>query len=173
MAKAATRIKAKAQVDVPQTRGEVAADIRAIGDLQREMQRETAYMNDQIAEVTHKFQPKIDALNEKIKGLQEGVQAFCEANREELTNGGKVKTANLVTGEVQWRQRPPSVSVRGAEAVIETLKRLGLGKFVRTKEEVNKEAILNDPEEVKGVSGIAINTGIEDFVIMPFEQEAA
>ncbi len=173
MAKTATRIKSKAQIAVPQNRGEAAADIRQIGDLQREMQRETAYMNDQIAEVTHRFQPKIDLLAEKIKALQEGVQVYCEANREELTNCGKVKTANLVTGEIQWRQRPPSVSVRGAESVIETLKRLGLGRFVRSKEEINKEAILNDPDEVRGVSGISIVTGVEDFVIMPFEQEAA
>jgi len=55
---------------------------------------------------------------------------------------------------------PPSVSVRGAESVIDTLKRLGLGKFVRTKEEVNKEAILNEPDEVRGVAGLNIVTGV-------------
>jgi len=173
MAKTATRIKAKAQIDVPQNRGEVAADIRRLGDLQRELQRETALMNDAIAEITHRAQPSLDGLKAKIEKCQEGIQAYCEANREELTSGNKVKSANLVTGEVQWRQRPPSVSVRGAESVIETLKRLGLARFVRTKEEVNKEAILNDPEDVRGVSGINIVTGVEDFVIMPFEQEAA
>ena len=101
------------------------------------------------------------------------MQGFCEANRSELTNGGKVKTANLITGEVQWRQRPPSVSVRGAESVIETLVRLGLNVFVRTKEEINKEAILNEPDAVKGVAGITVVTGVEDFVITPFEQAAA
>ena len=90
-----------------------------------------------------------------------------------LTNGGKVKTANLITGEVQWRQRPPSVRVTGAESVIETLRRLGLSQFVRTKEEVNKEAILNEPEGVKGVAGITVVKGVEDFVITPFEQEVA
>jgi phage host-nuclease inhibitor protein Gam len=115
----------------------------------------------------------LDALSEQIKTLQAGVQAYCEAHRDELTDGGRVKTANFVTGEVQWRQRPPSVSVRGSDSVIDTLKRLGLGKFVRTKEEVNKEAILNEPEEVRGVAGLNIVTGVEDFVITPFEQEAA
>ena len=100
------------------------------------------------------------------------MHTFCEANRAELTNGGKVKTANLVTGDVSWRLRPPSVSIRGADTVIETLKRLALGRFVRAKEEVNKEAILNEPDAVKGVAGISIVTGVEDFVITPFEQEA-
>lgn len=167
------RIKAKAQINVPQTTGEAAADIRQIGDLSRNLLRTQAEMNDAIAHITATYQPTLETLNEQIEGLQKGVQAYCEANRADLTNDGKVKTANLVTGEVQWRQRPPSVSVRGAESVIEALKRLGLGKFVRTKEEINKEAILNEPDEVKGVAGISVITGVEDFVITPFEQEVA
>lgn len=170
-ATAKTRIKAKAQVYVPQSKDEVAAYIRNIGDAQRKLLRESAEMNDAIANVTARYQPFLEKLSAQITTLQEGVQGYCEAHRNELTNDGKVKTANLITGEVQWRQRPPSVSVRGAESVIEALKRLGLGKFVRTKEEINKEAILNEPDDVKGVAGISVVTGVEDFVITPFEQE--
>lgn len=167
-----TRLKTKAAVSIPQTQSDAAADIRKIGDLQRLALRASTEMNDAIAEITQQFQPVLDELNERIKLLQEGVQGYCEAHRDDLTNGGKVKTANLITGEVQWRQRPPSVSIRGAESVIETLKRLGLPKFVRTKEEVNKEAILNEPDAVRGVAGITVVTGVEDFVITPFEQQA-
>lgn len=166
-----TRIKAKAQVYVPQSKDEVAAYIRSIGDTQRNLLREQAEMNDAIANVTARYQPYLEELSEQINTLQEGVQAYCEAHRAELTSEGKTKTANLITGEVQWRQRPPSVSVRGAESVIEALKRLGLGKFVRTKEEINKEAILNEPDAVKGVAGITVVTGVEDFVITPFEND--
>lgn len=166
-----TRLKAKAQIDVPQNNGECAADIKQIGDLQRQLARVQAEMNDSIAHITQTYQGTLETLTKQIEGLQEGVQAFCEANRSDLTNGGKVKTSNFVTGEVQWRQRPPSVRITGAESVIETLRRLKLGDFIRTKEEVNKEAILNEPERVKGVAGINIITGVEDFVITPFEQE--
>ena len=97
---------------------------------------------------------------------------LCEANRAELTNNGKSKSANLVTGEVQWRNRPPSVGIRGTDSVIETLLRLGLERFIRRKEEINKEAILNEPSAVSGVAGITVKTGIEDFAIVPFEQDA-
>lgn len=171
MAKTATRLKTKAQAYVPQTRDDCAADIRKLGDLQRELARSSAEMNDAIAAVTHDFQPRLDALAEQIKAIQEGVQAWCEAHRIDLTDGGRVKTASLITGEVQWRQRPPSVSVRGVESVIETLERLGLGRFIRTKREINKDAILNEPDAVRGVAGINVVTGVEDFVITPFEQE--
>ena len=168
----ATKLKAKAKIYAPQSTNDCAADIKKLGDLQREFERQRADMNDQIAAITRTFQPELEAISERIGLLQSGVQTFCEAHRDELTNAGKVKTANFITGEVQWRQRPPSVSVRGTEAVIETLKKLGLSRFVRAKEEVNKEAILNDPAEVRGVAGINVVTGVVDFVITPFEVEA-
>ncbi|OCN21072.1 hypothetical protein AN665_0211575 [Serratia marcescens] len=49
---------------------------------------------------------------------------------------------------------------------------LGLERFIRRKEEINKEAILNEPSAVSGVAGITVKTGIEDFAIVPFEQDA-
>lgn len=168
-----TRLKTKAQIDVPQNNGEAAADIKMIGDLQRNLARMQAEMNDAIAHITQTYQPKLEALTKQLTGLQAGVQAFCEANRADLTNGNKVKTANFITGEVQWRQRPPSVRISGEDSVVETLANLDLWDFIRTKDTVNKEAILNEPERVKGVSGIRIITGVEDFVITPFEQEVA
>ena len=45
-----------------------------------------------------------------------------------------------------------------------------LKRFIRTKEEINKEAILDEPEVVASVKGISI-TQKEDFVIVPFETE--
>ena len=57
--------------------------------------------------------------------------------------------------------------------MLETLRSLGLGRFIRSKEEPNKEAMLADPKAVSGIAGITIVTGIEDFVIEPFEVEVA
>lgn len=165
------RLKLQAEAYVPQTQDDVAADIRTIGDLQRQLTRYQTEVNDKIAEITATYQPLLDQLKDQIKPLQAGVQVWCEANRHELTRGGKVKSANLVTGEVQWRQRPPSVSVRGVDAVLSVLAELGLARFIRTKQEVNKDAILAEPDAVRGVAGISVVTGVEDFVIVPFEIE--
>lgn len=171
MATSKNRLKKAASIQVPQTRNEVAADIRHIGDLTRTVEKLMAAMNDEIAAVTHKYQGDIDAAKADIDVYSHGVQVWCEANRDKLTNGGKVKTANLVTGNVMWRNRPPSAAIRGADSVIKVLRAHGLERFIRVKEEVNKEAILNEPEAVRGIAGIRINTGTEDFVIEPFAQE--
>lgn len=173
MAVRKTRIKAPALAELPpQTREDCAVWIKALGDTQRELARVETEMNDAIGEITQTYQPKIDELKANIAAKQTGIQTWAEAHREELTEGGKTKTANLVTGLVQWRQRPPSVTIRGVDAVLETLERLGLSRFIRTKREPNKEAMLNEPEAVKGVAGISIVQGVEDFIVTPFEQEA-
>lgn len=169
-----SRTKAPALIIVPpQTREECAADIKALGDLQRQLAREQATMNDAIAEITQSHQPRIDELKGLIEKKMVGIQTWAEANRAALTNDNKVKTANLTTGSIQWRIKPPSISIRGVESVLETLKRLGLTRFIRVKEEPNKEAMLNEPEVVKGIAGISIISGVEDFVVTPFEQEVA
>jgi phage host-nuclease inhibitor protein Gam len=168
----ANRLKLQAEAYVPQTIDDCAADIRRIGDLQRQITVAQAEMNDAIAEITERYQPLLEGIKEQIKPLQAGVQVWCEANRHDLTRGGKVKTASFVTGEVQWRQRPPSVSVRGVDGVMLLLVKLGLDRFIRVKNEINKDAILNEPDAVRGVPGINIVTGVEDFVIAPFEVEA-
>ena len=162
----ATKLKTRT-VQAPQSLAEVQSQIRQIGDLQRQHGRIGADLNDQIAALTEGAAPQLKALGEQIAELQKGVQAYCEAHREELC--GKGKTANLVTGEVQWRQRPPSVKVTGIDAVIAWLKNMGMNAFIRAKEEINKEAMLNEPDKAKGVPGVTIVTGVEDFVIVPFE----
>ncbi|EHE7865421.1 host-nuclease inhibitor protein Gam [Salmonella enterica subsp. enterica serovar Abony] len=170
MAAKTKRIKSAAAVYVPQNKEDVIGDIKKIGDLQRELEREQTIMNDAIGAITEKHAPGIEALKRDIDTLSQGIQGWCEAHRDELTQNGKTKTASLITGKVEWRNRPPSVGIRGVETVLETLHRLNLDRFIRTKEEINKDAILNEPEVVKGVAGITVRSGIEDFSITPFEQ---
>lgn len=172
MAAKTKRIKSAAAVYVPQSKEDVIGDIKKIGDLQRELERTQTVMNDAIGEITENHAPGLEALKKDIDMLSKGVQGWCEAHRDELTQNGKTKTASLITGKIEWRNRPPSVAVRGADAVLETLRRLSLDRFIRTKEEINKDAILSEPKAVEGVAGITVRSGVEDFSITPFEQNA-
>ena len=165
------RIKNAAQVWTAQTRDDVAAAIGRIGKLNRDIDVLNAEMNNEIAAIIEKYLPQIDQLKDDLPPLQSGIQTWCESHRAELTQSGKTKTANMITGQISWRARPPSVSIRGTNAVIELLKNKGLDRFVRTKEEPNKEAMLADPDAIRTVPGISIISGVEDFVIEPFEQE--
>lgn len=187
-------------VQVPTDRDDCASAIRRLGDLMREHQLAKAKLDGEIAALTEAAAPTLNDLQSRIGALHQGIQTYCEGNRSALTNGLKTKTVNLITGEVVWRQRPPSVTVRQADVVIKTLKDLRLRDYVRTEEEVNKQAILDlmaaaaaitddqlvatapgsalaaqrkhQAELISGIKGITINRGVEDFNVVPFEIQA-
>jgi phage host-nuclease inhibitor protein Gam len=171
MAAKKTRIKQTAMIAVPQSHDDCAADINTIGRLSREITVTQAAMNDEISAITDRYTDLFTPLQDEVKSLTAGVQSYCEANRDDLTMGGKTKTGQFVTGTVQWRKKPASVAVKGVESVITALKKFKLDRFVRVKEELNKEAILNEPTAIAGIAGLSIKKGVEDFVIEPFEQE--
>lgn len=166
-----TRLRSKAaEHPVPQSKDECVAQIAAIGHHQRERQRLEAAMNDELAAVRQRWEEQARPHADAILSLSRGVQTFCEAHRAELTRDGKVKTYTFASGEVRWRMPPPSVSIRGAEAVIESLERLGLVQYLRTRTEVNKEAILADPGQALAIKGITICQE-EDFVVVPWDTQ--
>jgi phage host-nuclease inhibitor protein Gam len=167
--KTAKKVKALATpTAIPQSREAVAIAISNIGAARRKRQSIEAEMNEHLARIKEHYEKLAAPYNETILQLQTGVQIWCEANRDALTQGGKVKTAGFTSGEVKWRVTPPSVAVKAAAKVIETLRKMGLERFIRTKEEVNKDAILAEPDAARAVPGISIGQ-MEEFVIEPFD----
>lgn len=165
---ASKRVKTDA-VQVPQSREQADIWIAEIGQRQRTLERIETAMNDRLAKVKARYEAAAAPHAADLAQLAKGLQMWCEANRTELTDGGKIKTHAFPAGEVAWRKRPPSVGIRGAKQVIHALKSLGLGRFIRTKESVDKQAIRKEPEAVAGITGISIKSKGEDFVVTPFE----
>lgn len=168
MTKRKPSLRTKAVARVPQTREECVADIAQIGQHERDRKRLEAAMNDELSKVRERWEAEARIHAEAIERLSRGVQTYCEARRDELTQGGKVKTFAFASGEIRWRAPPPSVSLRGVDAIIKAFEDRGLGRYLRKKTEVNKEAILADPADALTVKGVSINQD-EDFVIVPWD----
>lgn len=166
-AKTKTRIKTEAAAVAFQTREEVNAAIEQIGIAQRERDLIAVAMNDELARVRARHEQDAAPHAATIKALGHGVQIWAEAHRNDLTRDGKTKTVKLAAGEFSWRTRPPKVRIVGEGIVIAALKKLGLERFLRVKEEIDKNAILAEPDAVCDVKGIGISQG-EDFIIRPF-----
>lgn len=167
--KSKTRV-ATPTIAAPQNAGECNALIYRIGLAQRHRQRIETAMNEELAAVRARHEAEAAVWTDELKVLCKRVQSYCEAHRVELTDGGKRKFFRFGSGEIQWRNRPPSVSVRAVEAVIESLKKLGLGRFVRVREEIDKEAVLKEPDVAQQVKGLTIGAA-EDFVVKPWDTE--
>lgn len=165
-----TRIKTAAAAITISDEHMADAAIAQIGNAQRKREEIATRMNAELAAVKERFETEAAPFAGVISAMSEGVRNWCEANRVQLTREGRTKTAKFGAGEVSWRTRPPRVSVRGEGAVIEALKRLGLERFVRRKEEIDKAAILAAPADVQDIKGLTISQG-EDFVIKPFSSD--
>jgi phage host-nuclease inhibitor protein Gam len=138
------RIKqASVKYPVPQTHDQVVEAIAEMGRRQRERQRIQADMNDELARIKERHEEEARPHGEAIQAILDGVQTYCEAHRDELTGGGKIKSANLSSGEVGWRTSNPKVTVKSIEKALKDLKERFLIRFIRPKEEVNKEEILS------------------------------
>lgn len=162
------RIKSDA-VPTPGNQEEAEDMIAQIGALQRQVIAIETAMNDELAAIKRGFEEEAQPLNAKIETLFLGVKAWAETNRTDICKGAR-KTVSLTSGEISWRKTPKKVTLKKVDDVIQALKSLKLDRFVRTKEEVDKEGILNDVEAVQGVKGITISQK-EEFIVKPFESE--
>jgi phage host-nuclease inhibitor protein Gam len=161
-----------ANLPVPQSRDEAAATIAAIGDLNRQLTRLAADMNDELTTIKERFEKVAEPLRQARDGKTEGLKMWAEANRDALT-AGKGKTVDLGTGTISWRNRPPSVRITIKEGLVALLKTMKLHRFVRVTEEVDKEAMLREPDVARTVSGVFVKSAGEDFIVEPFEAELA
>ena len=111
------RIK-QAAIEAAQDKTEVTAHIRTIGDLNREIKRLETEAGDKKAVIEEEYAALAAPLKAESERLTAAVAAYCEAHKDDLTENGKTKTVDFVTGLVKWRIRPPSVKVTGVAAVL-------------------------------------------------------
>ena len=160
----------KAVIPVPKNLEEAAGFLAEIGQEQRATDKIRSGLNAKMDELKAKAMADDEPHQKKISQLVEGLFAYAEANRAELTDGGKRKTVEVPTGIFGWHMTPPAVKLRDVELILESLKSLKLERFIRTKEEIDKEAILKEPNVATTVKGVSISQH-EEFVAKPSELE--
>lgn len=165
------QIVKRAVVPVPVSLDEASEFIRTIGDRKRQVEEIERKLNTKLDELKTQAAAQIQPLNDEIEEQIDGLFAFAETNRAALTNDGKTKTVKLNTGTISWRITPPKVLISNSDKVLKVLKTLGLSRFIRTAEEPNKQAMLEEAEIAKTVKGVRIDQH-EEFIIKPDQWEA-
>lgn len=154
-------------VTMPSSLSEAAEWLAEIGKEQRASIEINVRLNKVVERLKQKALVKDAPHQERLALLVVGLYRYAEANRDVLLEDKK-KSVTLPTGSFGWRMSPSAVSLKNVDSVIESLKTLGLDQFIRVKEEVNKEAMLDDEETAKTVNGVTISQH-EDFYIKPSE----
>jgi phage host-nuclease inhibitor protein Gam len=155
--------RAAAAVTVPQSQAEAAEALAAIGAAQRSLEVIQAALDEQVAALKAAAEAEAAPHRAVVEQRTRGLEVWAAANRG-LAKG---KTITLPTGTLSWRVRPPAVRLSDVKAVLAELAVRGLTAFIRTKHEVDKEAMLAAPDVAASIPGVTIVTQVEDFVVEP------
>jgi len=154
-------------LEAPQSRDEATRWLRELGEAERAVAVLEAHMNDVIAAAKSAFDGAARPQTARAAALRAGIEAWAAANRAQLTLGLARKTVTLATGTITWRRLPPRIAVTGVAKVIARLEAAGLGRFLRCKTELDKEAMLKEPGAAAAIEGIAVVTDEERIDIAP------
>ena len=157
-------------VPVPNNLDEAAEFVRSIGEKKRTVEKLFNRLNEKIEKLKAEAKANSEEHEKKIGQYIEGLYIYAEGQREELTDGNKKKTIKVISGTFGWRMTPPAVSLKEVKDILAALKKRGLKRFIRVKEEPDKEAMLKEPNIAKKVKGVSIGQH-EEFVVKPNEVE--
>lgn len=165
-------VKPKPVVVIPKNREEAAEFVRRVGDAQRKLKRLAADAQECIVAIQEKVGKEAQPHQKKIDRFVDGLYLFFDTNRAELTENGKRKSVDLVTGTIGEHTNPHRVDLGDkVEAVVANLRALGLTQFIRTKEEVDREKMLeseNSRTLAATVKGVKVAQTV-DFLVKPSE----
>lgn len=184
------RVKAAAAPSKVQTNDDLVTALARLTELQAQLDATRAEADAQIAVIQQGVDIVAATIEDEAKKLAGDIQRYAEVHRDALTENGKVKTARFATGEIGWRNDPPSVSVPRDQAaqvaIIDALEALD-PSLVRKLRVIDKEAILGVRSRfdavpasslesielgeklgaIEAIPGLKIKTDVEKFFIKP------
>jgi phage host-nuclease inhibitor protein Gam len=166
------------EVRIPKDRSDAAESVRLVGLLrdgisviEDRLGKEVAVIQKRLAEIQQRLEEETLPLRTQMEILVDGLFIFFETNSPELTEDGARRSVDLGTGVIGERLNPWKAEIKKAEDVLEELKRMSLSQFIRTKEELSRDAMLATEEsrklasQVKGVSIVRE----EEFFVSPVD----
>lgn len=140
------RVKKKVIANVSFEQAQEASALYAVTS--NKLAKIEAKMNEEINKVKSKYSDDITSLKENLEEPFEVLQVYSE---EQKNTWGKKKSLDLLHCIVGFRTGTPKVTKDKKftlDAVVELMKKNRVFKnFIRTTEEVNKEAILSEKNE--------------------------
>ena len=139
--------------------------LREIGEIQREIQKIDVDAQKKIKRIKNEAKKKTRRMQRMIRGRMLKLFMIFISRPDKSK-----KTLRFVNGRIGSFLTPPAVRISSVKNVLKNLKLKNLSRFVRTiiTEEIDKEAILMDPEAVKDVKGVS-TTQKERFEVTPAE----
>lgn len=144
---------------------DVDLNLKEIGECELAVERIEAEMNEKISNIKLEAEMAAKPIKDKIACLGGEIREFVELNRAEM----KGKTMVLNFGRTGFRQST-KIIIRGAQAVLKSLKARRMGDCIVTKESVNKERLREYPDEV--IAAVGAGKKVEDIFWYEVDRES-
>lgn len=119
--------------------------ILEFGQIEARLAKAEASMNERIQKIREAFKTSNESDMNKRADLQKVIETFCISNKNEFQ---KIRSRDFTHGSVGFKFNPPKIAQLNRKysvaTSIELLKRVFQMLYIRTKEEINKEALLAD-----------------------------
>lgn len=156
-------VKKKVAV-VPRNRTELEEFVSKIREAEQrisvtenEFNKEILALEAKINELKKAAKDEARPYEKEVDELARGVHIFAEGYRADLTDQGARKTVELTPSEkIRWYFTPPAVEVDEEEEALKELESWGLSEFIRVKKEINREAILREPEKIENLKHLSV-----------------
>lgn len=142
------------------TRAEAEDAMRDLCITTHKLEGQNAEMNEALARVRERYEAETQALRETSELLQAKINAWADKHPEEFA---KKKSIEMVHGICGYRTSPPALkTVRGVTwAKVTGLLKNALPAYVRTKEEVDKEALLANRNVIGNAALMTVGLRVE------------
>ena len=127
-----------------------------LDETQARLDKAEALADERIAKIKEALCEATEADRKMTGKIMDKLVIFASENRDLIERDG-VKTVTLTNGSLALRLTPPAVDVEDDEVMIELLKRMGLGRFIRTKEELDRELLLAERKNMPRVPGLSFS----------------
>jgi phage host-nuclease inhibitor protein Gam len=138
---------------------EVSDSMKVLTELQVKKEKLEGEQTVKINKIKAEYQEKAGDLNVQIKDIEKNIERFADSHKDEFL---KNRTKNLAYGTVSYRLTK-KVVCKNTESAIKGFKALGLENYLRIKEELNKDEILQNPDE-KAFVKVGVSVVPEDKI---------
>jgi phage host-nuclease inhibitor protein Gam len=174
--------KAVDEIQPIENRDEAETVMREMATMIFERDNQVSQMDTRMLEVRKEFEPALIPLERGIETDLRRLEKWATDNASEF--GGK-KSIEMLHGKLGFRTSPPALKALSkwtVDRVLAALKAAGMGNFVRTKEEIDKDGILAEhaarlddggsklPNEVLKTVGLVVKQE-ETFFVEPKQEQ--
>lgn len=149
------------------TLDQATAVVGRIGAAQVQLGRLKASLEVAVAQSNLAYETAATPLRAAIAADTELLRGYFDVNRSSLLTGGK-KSVALSTGMIGVKKTASKLVVADVDALLKRLEEdRKLRRFIRTKSEVDRAALLAEPKVAVTIDGVSIEGGDDAFFVKP------